>query len=56
MSSNQRIAYDDIVGVDVESDGTLGMVELKVVDMVIGSEENFTRLTECVRPVLGEQV
>ena len=55
QSTNQRKAYDDIVGVDIESDGTLGVVERKVVVTVLDSEQNFTRLTKCVRPVPGEQ-
>ena len=50
MSTNQYLAYSEIVGVDVEGDGSLGEVWLRVNETEAESLDEFTRLTNCTLP------
>ena len=56
MSTNQRAAYSEIVGVDLEADGSLGEIEIPVTVVTADSGERFTSLTPCTLPTLSESL
>ena len=49
-STNRYLAYREIVGVDLEGDGSLGEVWLRVNETEAESLDEFTRLTNCTLP------
>lgn len=46
-TTNRRVAYSEIVGVDLEGDGMVGDVSLQVAVIEVENESNFTQLTNC---------
>ena len=53
VSTNQRKAYDDIVGVAVREDGTLGEVVLVAMETEADDVRSYTRDTGCTLPQEG---
>ena len=53
VSTNQRMTYDDIVGVAVREDGTLGEVVLVAMETEADDEGSYTQDTGCTLPQQG---
>ena len=52
-TTNQRVAYDDIVGVELREGGAVGEVVLVAMETMLDDGRNFTQSTGCSLPQQG---